>query len=123
MTVLDSHHAQHHFQFSSEQLTQRHDPGSFSRNILDQQQVIPSPPYRLAVLDGNLWFQSPKIEGVIALDGNQVDWSVPYPYLAVVATPATLVVDILTAPINLVWIFATAGGHGDPWIPWFDPHS
>jgi len=49
----------------------------------------------------------------------EVDWRSFPPYLAIVATPATLFIDLVTAPINIAWIMATAGGHGDPWIPWF----
>ena len=51
-----------------------------------------------------------------------VNWATPASYVAVVATPLTLVVDIVTAPVNIAWVIMTVGGHGDPWIPWFDAH-
>jgi hypothetical protein len=47
-----------------------------------------------------------------------VDWSTAGPYFALLLTPVTLVVDVVTSPIHVAWIFATAGGHGDPWLPW-----
>ena len=47
-----------------------------------------------------------------------VDWGSAGPYLAVLVTPITFVVDVVTAPIHVAWIFATAGGHGDTWLPW-----
>jgi hypothetical protein len=33
-----------------------------------------------------------------------------------------LYLDFITAPVNFAWIMMTAGGHGEPWIPWFDLH-
>lgn len=35
---------------------------------------------------------------------------------AVVATPFTLVLDVIRGPVWFVWVIATAGGHGDPWL-------
>ncbi|MHC4959181.1 MAG: hypothetical protein ACYTGN_12500 [Planctomycetota bacterium] len=47
-----------------------------------------------------------------------VDWSRAATYGAVAATPLTVVLDVVAAPVYVVWILVTAGGHGDPWLPW-----
>jgi hypothetical protein len=47
-----------------------------------------------------------------------VDWGRAGAYGAVVATPFTLALDIVTAPIHGLWILFTVGGHGNPWLPW-----
>lgn len=62
------------------------------------------------------------VEGVdhfsIVLMPEPVDWDRPTAWLAGVATPFTFAVDLVTAPIHVLWIFATAGGHGPHWLPW-----
>ena len=47
-----------------------------------------------------------------------IPWSTPAPWLAALATPFTLLVDVATAPIWVLWVVMTAGGHGDCWLPW-----
>lgn len=49
-----------------------------------------------------------------------IAWSTARPYAALLLTPLTLAVDLAAAPIHVAWILATAGGHGDPWLPWCD---
>ena len=49
-----------------------------------------------------------------------VMWSNPAPYGAVLATPFTIAFDVLTAPIHMIWIFESFGGHGEPWLWWCD---
>lgn len=81
-----------------------------------------APPYDLLLADERIWYKSDEFEGSSAVARDGVDWKSPRVYLAIVATPVTLVVDIVTAPVNIAWIVMTAGGHGQPWIPWFDAH-
>jgi len=38
--------------------------------------------------------------------------------LAALATPVTLIVDLVTWPVYIAWLFFTAGGHGPCWLPW-----
>lgn len=44
-------------------------------------------------------------------------WRVP---VALLVTPLTFLVDLVTYPVYLAWIFFTAGGHGPCWLPWCD---
>ncbi|HEX5010468.1 MAG TPA: hypothetical protein VFY71_08695 [Planctomycetota bacterium] len=47
-----------------------------------------------------------------------VDWTRPASWGAVVITPVTATLDVFVfGPIHLLWIVWTAGGHGQPWLP------
>jgi len=124
MTLADTHGRRRRREFSAERLlaASRH-TGGFERYGPSPEDVFRSPPYDLGIKENRLWFRTGEMDGLLTLEPSGIDWSTPSPYFAILATPVTLAIDIVTAPVNLLWMLVTAGGHGDPWIPWFEPHS
>ncbi len=78
---------------------------------------LSAPPYELLLLGDHLRFRKGASWGTMDLP-RPVDWSTPSAYVAVAITPLALIADFLTSPIHVAWILGTAGGHGDPWLPW-----
>lgn len=76
-------------------------------------------PYEVARSGMAILYRTEFESGILYLP-RPVDWSGPAPYLAVVGTPFTAVVDIVTAPIHVLWVAVTVGGHGQPWVFWCD---
>ncbi len=66
-----------------------------------------------------VWVDSARCKSVVYLP-EPIDWSRIAPYLAVLASPFTFLVDLVTAPIWVAWVIFTVGGHGDCWLPWCD---
>jgi len=124
LTLEDTHGRRHPRRVTAERLlsSSKH-TGGFREYGPSQEEVFASPPYELGIKENTLWFRSEEIEGWVTLEETGIDWSTPAPYFAILATPVTLAIDIVTAPVNLLWMLVTVGGHGDPWIPWFEPHS
>jgi len=66
-----------------------------------------------------VWVDGAGCQCVIELPA-PLDWSESAPYVALLISPVTLVVDFVTAPMWVAWVFFTVGGHGDCWLPWCD---
>lgn len=69
--------------------------------------------------DHTLWLETPARRAVVTVPG-RYDVGDGRPLLAVVLTPVTAAIDIVTAPVWVAWIVFTAGGHGPCWLPWYD---
>ena len=67
--------------------------------------------------DHDVWVDGAGCLAVVTLP-EPVHWNAAAPWFASLATPLAFVVDVLTAPVWVLWVFWTAGGHGDCWLPW-----